>query len=450
VIVHPVNISDRGIRDRIDPRWVGAAALGGAALLALAFAAGGVLARNPVPVPLVLAFGVGLLGTLALALARYDAAVAFGIALLAVVRIEPAPSDLVFAVVIALAFVTGRLALERVPLSVTLLVSVFFALNLLSSVGATDTGRAAMFFAITLYLGIFGLWLAAYVCSARRARLVIAAYLAAAGASAAVACLALLAPFPGAQVFVDGPRAQGLFKDPNVFGPFLVPAALVVMEEIVAPRLFRLRLVTKLLLLSLLTVGVAFSFSRAAWLNLAVGAFVLLSVLALRRGGGRRAITLLVVTVVAGVALLGALTATGSLGFLQERAGRQAYDTQRFEAQATGVELASTHPLGIGPGQFERASEISAHSLYVRALAEQGLLGVLIVGALMLLTLGFAARNVTLGVGTYGIGSATLLAAWCGLVANSFFVDTLHWRHLWLIAALVWAGTALRLGYPGR
>jgi len=28
------------------------------------------------------------------------------------------------------------------------------------------------------------------------------------------------------------------------------------------------------------------------------------------------------------------------------------------------------------------------------------------------------------------------MAAWCGLVANSFFVDTLHWRHLWLVAAL--------------
>jgi hypothetical protein len=26
----------------------------------------------------------------------------------------------------------------------------------------------------------------------------------------------------------------------------------------------------------------------------------------------------------------------------------------------------------------------------------------------------------------------------------------LHWRHLWLVAALIWAGTALREGYPGR
>jgi O-antigen ligase len=438
------------VRSRIDPLWAGILAIAAAALLAVFLALGAALARHPFPVPIVLAFGVGLLGTLALALARYDAAVALGILLLAVVRFEPAPSDLVFAVVIALAFVTGRLALERVPLSVTLLVSVFFALNLLASVEATDPARAATFFGITLYLGIFGLWLAAYVASARRARIVLLGYLGAAVLSAGVASLALLVAFPGAEAFVSGPRAQGLFKDPNVFGPFLVPAALILMEETVAPRLLRLRLATKLALLSVLTVGIVFSFSRAAWLNLAVGTLVLLTVLALRRGGGRRALALLAATLIAGVALFGALQATSSLEFLQYRASFQAYDTQRFDAQRAGLELAAAHPLGIGPGQFERASEISAHSTYVRTIAEEGVLGMLVVLGLMLLTLGFAARNVARGVDTYGIGSAALLAAWCGLLANSFFVDTLHWRHLWLIAALVWAGTALRTGYPGR
>ena len=77
-------------------------------------------------------------------------------------------------------------------------------------------------------------------------------------------------------------------------------------------------------------------------------------------------------------------------------------------------------------------------------------MGALVVLGLVVLTLGFAVRNVALGVDTYGIGSAALLAAWCGLLANSSFVDTLHWRHLWFVAALIWAGTALRAGYPGR
>jgi O-antigen ligase len=419
-------------------------------LLAVFLALGAVLSRNPLPLVVLLAIGIGLLGTLFLALARYHAAVALGVVLFAAVRLEPAPADLVFAVVIAVAFVTGRFAFDRVPLSVTLLVSAFLALNLLASIEVIDAARAVQFFAITLYLGIFGLWLTGYVCSVRRARLVLVAYVAAAVASAAVACIALFLPLSGREAFVSGPRAQGLFKDPNVFGPFLVPAALILMEEIVAPRLLRLRLLTKLLLLSVLAAGVLFSFSRAAWLNLAVGSAVLLVVLLLRRGGARKAMTMLAVALLAAAALVAAVSATSTEGFLEQRASFQVYDTDRFGAQLSGLDLAAEYPLGIGPGQFERVSDLSAHSTYVRALAEEGVLGALLVIGLMLLTLGFATRNAALGRSTYGIGSAALLAAWCGVLANSLFIDTLHWRHLWLLAALIWAGTALRASYPSR
>jgi hypothetical protein len=388
-----------------------------------------------------LAFGFGLLGTLALALARYDTAVALGIFLLAAVRIEPAPADLILFVVIAVALVTGRFDLRRVPLVVTVLLGVFLALNMLASVELVDVGRGVMFFTITLYLVVFSLWVTGYVRSASTARVVLRAYIAAAVVSAGVAVLALFVVFPGHGVFVQGPRAQGLFKDPNVFGPFLVPAALLLLEETVAPRLLRARLATKLALLSILTVGILFSFSRAAWLNLVVGAFVMFCVLALRRGGGRRAMTFLVATVSATAVLFAALAVTSSFAFLGERARFQAYDVQRFGAQLSGIELAAEYPLGIGPGQFEQISPISAHSTYVRALSEEGVLGLLVLLTLLLLTLGFAGRNAVLGRDTYGIGSAALLAAWCGLLANSVFIDTLHWRHFWLLAALIWAGS---------
>jgi O-antigen ligase len=415
---------------------------GAAGLLVVALVAGAALSRYPLPLTVVLAFGFGLLGTLALALARYHAAVALGISLLAVVRIEPAPADLILFVVIAVAIVTGRFYLRRVPLVVTVLLGVFLALNMLASVALIDVERGALFFAITLYLVVFALWLTGYVHSAYTARVVLRAYVAAAVASAGVAVLALVITFPGHQAFVDGPRAQGLFKDPNVFGPFLVPAALLLLEETVAPRLLRARVATKLALLSIVTVGILFSFSRAAWLNLVVGAFVMFCVLALRRGGGRRAMTFAVGVISATVVLFAALTVTSSFAFLSERARFQAYDVQRFGAQLSGVELATRYPLGIGPGQFELASPISAHSTYVRALSEEGVLGLLVLVGLLLLTLAFAGRNAVLGRDTYGIGSAALLAAWCGLLANSVFIDTLHWRHLWLLAALIWAGAA--------
>ena len=419
------------------------------ALLLFAVATGVLLSRHPLPLTLILAFGIGLLGTLALALSRYDAAVGLGIFLLAAVRIEPAPTDLIMFVVIAVAFVTGRFYIRRAPLIVTVLLSVFLALNMLASVELIDVGRGVTFFAITLYLALFALWLTGYVHSAGSARVVLRAYVAAAVVSAAVAVLALFLGFPGHEVFVRGPRAQGLFKDPNVLGPFLVPAALFLLEETVAPRLFRVRLPTKLLLLSIISVGILFSFSRAAWLNFVVGGFVMFCVLSLRRGGGRRAVTFVVAAVSATAVLFAALAVTSSFAFLSERARFQAYDVQRFGAQLSGIELAAKYPLGIGPGQFEQISPISAHSTYVRALSEEGVLGLMVLLALLLVTLAFAGRNALLGRDTYGIGSAALLSAWCGLLANSVFIDTLHWRHLWLLAALIWAGAA-RASFSSR
>ncbi len=417
------------------------------ALLAVALVAGVILARHPPTFTVVFAVGIGLLGTLMLALARYNAAVALGVFLLAAVRVEPAPADLVFAVVIAVALATGRFRVRRVQLAVTILVGLFLALNLLASIEVIDATRAMLFFSITLYLGVFALWLSDYVRSVPRARLVAVAYISAAVASAALGTLALFVPFPGSQLFVTGPRAQGLFKDPNVFGAFLVPAALLLMEEAAAPRLLRLRSITKLVLLSILTIGILFSFSRAAWLNFAIAVVVMFGVLALRRGGWRRAMVVLGTALAAATALFIAVAVSSSFTFLQERARFQFYDVQRFGAQLSGVELAAEYPLGIGPGQFERVSAVSAHSTYVRALAEEGLLGLLVLLALVVLTLFFAAQNTAAGRDTFGIGSATLLAAWCGLLANSIFIDTLHWRHLWLIAALVWAGT-MRAAVP--
>jgi hypothetical protein len=130
---------------------------------------------------------------------------------------------------------------------------------------------------------------------------------------------------------------------------------------------------------------------------------------------------------------------TGSLGFLQERARYQSYDSERFQAQSGGIEVGERTLTGIGPGQFERVVELSAHSTYIRALAEEGVLGFMVLTLLLFGTLLIAIRNAVAGSDTFGISATALLAAWCGILASSVFVDTLHWRHLWLVAGLIWA-----------
>jgi O-antigen ligase len=269
-------------------------------------------------------------------------------------------------------------------------------------------------------------------------------WIAAAVLTAAAASLALFVSFPGHEVLVfDGERARGFFKDPLVYAPFLVPAALIVVEHTIAPGARRSRRLLGSAIFLTLALGVLLSYSRAAWLNLAIGLVVLAVVVAVRNGGGRRMLALAAIVLLAAGAAVGTIRMTGSEEFLAQRSQLQAYDEQRFGAQLFGIEQSMRYPLGIGPGQFEVLSPLSAHSLYVRALAEQGLLGLLTLLALLLVTLSLAVGNVVAGRDTYGIGSAALLGAWCGLLANSFFVDTLHWRHLWVVAALIWAGSAL-------
>jgi hypothetical protein len=425
----------------------GLAALAFGFLAALALALSLLLYRYPPPPFLVAGFAVSLLGALALALLSNDAAVVIGILLLAAVRFEPAPTDLLFAVVIAIGLVTGRIDFRRFPSTAGLLVGAFLTLNLVSAVDVINPTRAAAFFSITFYVAIFGLWLATYVSSVRTARLVVRAYIAAAVASAVISTLALVVPFPGHDLFTRIGRAEGLFKDPNVFGPFLVPAALILLEEILVPRLLSARRTTKLIEFFVLTVGVLFSYSRAAWLNLAVGVLVVLVVIALRRGGGRQAARAFGVVLVAAAAMTAVVAFTGSLNFLEQRASIQTYDSSRFGAQSESIHWAEQYPFGIGPGQFEKYAHISVHSTYARALAEEGLPGLLLILAVMLATFGWAGRNAIAGRGTYGIGSAALLGAWSGILVNSLFVDTLHWRHLWAVAGLIWAGS-YRASHP--
>jgi O-antigen ligase len=403
--------------------------------------------RYPPPsLPFLVLGGIAMVALLALALTRYDAAVALGFFLLAIVAVEPAPTDVVFAIVIVVAAVTGRFEVTRVPVAVLGALGMFLAINVLSVMEAIDPAIAGVYLMVTLYLAVFSIWLTGYLDSARRARIIVVAWLIAAVLSAGLGALAYFFPFPGWEAFIfgageeGGQRLKGLFADANVFAPFLIPMILVLMEETLTPRLIRLRPALKVACMIILTLGVVLAFSRAAWLNLAISITVLLIVMTMRRGGGRRAGTLFGIIVLAGVGIFATLTFTGQDEFLKQRAQVQRYDTSRFGAQRTGLAVAATHPMGIGPGQFELVSPVSAHSTYVRTLAEQGFLGFLSFFSLALITLMLAIRNALRGWSTYGIGSATLLGAWTGLLFNSFVIDTLHWRHLWVLAALIWAG----------
>lgn len=388
-----------------------------------------------------LAGGLGMASVLALAIARYDLAVGLGFFLQGVVLFEPAPPDAVFAIVIAVAVVTGRFHITRAPRSVLGLLALLIVLNLVSMLDAVGPSAAVRFFFITAYLAIFAIWMCGYVDSRRRAKVVVVAWLAIAALSAVLAILAVTFSVPYREVLLNTARARALFEDPNVYGPFLVPITVILLEQRLSRApLVRMRAWTSTALLLTLALGILFSYSRAAWANTLIAVLIMLGCSAFRRAGAQRAMGALVGLLLVGVAVVSVIETTGSVGFLDQRAKVQSYDTQRFGAQRFGYELGWTHPIGIGPGQFQFHYPVESHSTYVRVMSEQGILGIATWIGVLLTTLVLAIRNVALGRDTYGIGSAALLGAWCGLIFNSAVVDTLHWRHLWMVAALIWAG----------
>ncbi len=418
-----------------------AAVLGIGTLAVLCGAMGLAVDALSLSLPKTIAAGCAAMGLLALALANYKWAVSLSFLLLGLQIIEPAPVDFAFVIVIGVALVTGRMNPQHVPLWVLVTMGVLIALNLLSAMEAVDVGRAAFFMGVTIYLCGLGIWTASYVTKPDRARTIFKCLVVVAGFSALFGSLVLYTEVPLFSAQSDGFRATALFDDPNIYGPFLASVSLLLLQELLDPRVLGWRRPTIAFAFALITIGSFLSYSRASWLNWVVGIIVFMAVMPLRRGGTGRALVMVLVVLTGIGATAATVVLTGQTEFVQDRAQFQSYDNERFGAQELGLELAETKPIGVGPGQFERHSPVSAHSTYIRSGAEQGLLGFVVVVILFFGTLIVAARNVILGRDTAGIGSLGLLAVWSGMLANSVFIDTLHWRHLFVFAGLIWAGS---------
>ncbi len=387
---------------------------------------------------------LGLLGLILLVLlatARPAAMLGLAFLLLAVVRTNPAPVDVVFAVLILVTLSRGR-PFSRVPPLVGLGLALFGVLSVASTLNVVDLPRAFVFELITLYLIVLAVWLSGLFADESLTRKALKAYVVAAVASSLLALAALELEFPGSSYLLyDNQRPKALFKDPNVLGPFLVPAAAIMLEEIMRPRLFRWGWPRSLAALSILCAGVVFSFSRAGWLNLGIALATVVGVYAARRRGFEPALRSLAAIALSAVVGIGLLSLTGSLSFLESRSQLTSYDQQRFGTQNEAINRAGEHVLGFGPGQSETELDLSTHSLYARVVYEQGFLGATLLALILGLTLIAAGSLAARDRDLHGLGSAALLGAWLGLLANSFFIDTLHWRHFWIVAALIWSAS---------
>jgi len=221
---------------------------------------------------------------------------------------------------------------------------------------------------------------------------------------------------------VNPARPSGPFENTNYFGLYMALGLIAALGTWIT--LPRLRLITagSLVIIGLaLTVG---TLSRGALLAVMAGVLVLLWLLSHRRVALAGSVALLaLVFLVLPVAVEARFTRSGTGSVATAVAGVTESDQQRLKAVMAAFPLYQIDPLfGIGFGQYSAASPrflgsspvTASHSQYLDSLAEQGLVGVAALAALVWAAISSLRR----GRSTLASVAAAMLATY--LVASLF------------------------------
>ncbi len=365
-----------------------------------------------------------------------------------VVFAEPAPVDALMVGAILLLPLVG---LTRFTPGIGLYMSLWALIVAAGFFGATQASVfdvPAKYTGITLYLALSSVVMAAFVLHrpVAHVRLIMSAYVFAALIAASAGLIGYFNLLRGAaELFTfDFARARGTFKDPNVLGAFLVPPLLYVLNLVIGKGVVRGS--PWLLAAPILLFGSLLAFSRGAWINLAVSLLAYACFTFTTVSTHRQRLQLIVYVMFAGILAIGTLAAALSIprisDVMEERARLdQPYDVGpegRFGGQKKAAALVVTHPLGIGALEFARTyNEEDVHEVYLNMFLNGGWVGGTLYLALVLLTLWIGLRQVVRDRGGGGI-SAVLVAAFIGMAVEGVVIDTDHWRHFYLIMAMIW------------
>jgi hypothetical protein len=242
-------------------------------------------------------------------------------------------------------------------------------------------------------------------------------------------------------LFAPNGRASGTFKDPNVYGPFLILPILFLMQTLLSRGIRPLALAALLVIL----LGFFLSFSRGAWIHFVVSSAIMLILMIITATSHRMRIRLILLGIVSiallAMALAAALSFDAIANMFKERAQVvQYYDVGsggRFTLQSLALGEILKYPFGMGPFGFSTTFGIQQHNVYLQAFLVYGWLGGLAYISLVLLTL---------GVGLYTCLQRTpwqsyliaIYATFVGVVGEGIVIDTDHWRHYFLLLGAIW------------
>jgi hypothetical protein len=378
------------------------------------------------------------------------------LALSCLAALEPSPYDLMFFVAIAV-FARGGLRFDRTmaPFIVSLLA--YSAAGLLSLIPYVDESDSVRFAGITVYISFTTVLFAAIVAAdpAGRMATIRSGYVFSALVASILAILGYFNVAGLAAYFTtfDGTRAMGPFKDPNVFGPFLVLPIVWLCQDIL---LGHGRLPSAILKLVTLLLAILLSFSRGAVIDAFGSTILLLGLTFLTstspKQRGRTVMVAVLGTVFVAILLSLILTIPTVRDLATSRASLvQDYDAGeqgRFGNQLRSIPMLLDRPFGFGPYRFGQYFPEDPHEVFLSAFASAGWIGGLAFAAFIAITLYFgwalSFRRSTL--------QREIIALWSGLlpqILQGVQIDTSHWRHLFLMCGCLFGlAAAVRLA-PG-
>ena len=252
-------------------------------------------------------------------------------------------------------------------------------------------------------------------------------------------------------------RAIGTSVDPNLLGGLLMMSAALTIGQVLAPRAFLPRAVL-LPLAVVQVVALALTYSRAAWVGLAV-AVLYLGTFRYRRAWVVAAIAALVLVFVPqGNAVL--------TRFIEAFGGRDPATALRLVEYRTATELIARYPwFGVGFGSGPNVELfLGVSSLYLLIAEEMGLIGLAVFLVTVALLLGDSLRGVAGLREPQNQGLALSLQACFAAALASGLFDHYFFRFphslalFWFYAALLWLASRLpetaqadaTLGPPAR
>ena len=359
------------------------------------------------------------------------------------VFVQPAPYEFLIGVLI-FACLLARVRIDLKVLPLLFLMILRDVSGIYPFFYVMDRPRSVQFMMINFYLGLNVVLFACLFAqdSMRRLSTLRAAYVLAGLIGTILGLIGYFKLLPGFHaLFVLNDRVVAGFKDPNVFGPFLIPPLLWLIQGFVTDR-FRL---ISVICSMILTTGLILAYSRAAWIHFVISSALMISLLFINSPDrtSRKRIIILVFAGLVGIGVLFAflMSIETVREMLIQRASLQSYDVgtegSRLNTQAKAFYNMFDYPLGMGPWEFLRINQLAAHNSILGTTLNLGWIAGFAYTSVILLTLAIGFRCLMIRTPWQPFLIATY-ASFVGVIPVGFIIDTDHWRHYYLVVGIIW------------